>query len=226
MPKRKRNSKSSKRRRKRRKAKKQFASLSRLSPIPMSATVKLRYSDCVSINPTTGGTLTFHAFRANGLYDPDRTGIGHQPYGYDQISQFYDHYEVLGSKCTISVNDSTTALTVPVVYGLLLNDDSSSGITNVNWMIESGLSKYAYKNPGDFKTRKLTSKYSKKKFFVNQKDSANVMAPVGSDPTEQADYLIWVAGQCDTASDPTAVFIHVVIDYIVRFSERKEIAQS
>lgn len=32
----------------------------------------------------------------NGMYDPDSTGTGHQPRGFDQLMAFYDHYVVTG----------------------------------------------------------------------------------------------------------------------------------
>ncbi len=47
----------------------------------------------------TGATLSAvfgneNSFRLNSLYDPDYTGTGHQPYGYDQITPFYSRYMV------------------------------------------------------------------------------------------------------------------------------------
>lgn len=49
--------------------------------------------------------LTFqqiYRFRGNSLYDPDYTGIGVQPYGFDQLCPtFYNNYNVRGSKITV-----------------------------------------------------------------------------------------------------------------------------
>ncbi len=47
----------------------------------------------------TGATLSAvfgneNSFRLNSLYDPDYTGTGHQPYGFDQITPFYARYMV------------------------------------------------------------------------------------------------------------------------------------
>jgi hypothetical protein len=35
-----------------------------------------------------------HHFRTTAVYDPDYTGTGHQPYGFDQHSRLYNHYIV------------------------------------------------------------------------------------------------------------------------------------
>lgn len=43
------------------------------------------------------GTLTSYLFRGNSVYDPDYTGAGHQPLGYDQLSALYEAYQVIGS---------------------------------------------------------------------------------------------------------------------------------
>lgn len=36
------------------------------------------------------------------MYDPDLTGFGHQPYFFDQLTDIYSHYVVIGSKIKIS----------------------------------------------------------------------------------------------------------------------------
>ena len=43
----------------------------------------------------SGTTLSDgHVFSANSLYDPDTTGTGHQPRGFDQLSALYKMYRV------------------------------------------------------------------------------------------------------------------------------------
>lgn len=40
------------------------------------------------------GVPVLQQMRLNSLYDPDLTGVGHQPYYYDQITQVYGKYKV------------------------------------------------------------------------------------------------------------------------------------
>lgn len=67
-----------------------------------------------------------YVFSCNGLYDPNITGIGHQPRGFDQLMALYDHYVVIGARisvmyvnrdgsnpqlCTVRVLDTPTPTT-------------------------------------------------------------------------------------------------------------------
>lgn len=54
---------------------------------------KVKYTDEFDLT-LTSGSLNNYAFNSNGLYDPDQTGTGHQPLGYDQLSAMYSRYRV------------------------------------------------------------------------------------------------------------------------------------
>ena len=54
----------------------------------------LRYHESFSLNPGTAGVPSFYTFRANSCYDPNYTGTGHQPRGYDQIMSMYQYLAV------------------------------------------------------------------------------------------------------------------------------------
>lgn len=74
----------------------------------------------------TAGAVTDQNFRANSLFDPDRTGTGHQPRGFDQLSAIYNRYRVDSLKwevrftassagyncCTAIVNGAQTYTTI------------------------------------------------------------------------------------------------------------------
>lgn len=63
------------------------------------------------------GTLqlfgTEQSFRVNSLFDPDKTGTGHQPMGFDQLMLLYFRYKVFAVKAEITwTNPSADGITV------------------------------------------------------------------------------------------------------------------
>lgn len=93
--------------------------------VPDRMSLKLKYETI--INMTSAGSTAVQVFRGNSLFDPDYTGVGTQPLGYDQWSNFYERYKVNASKMMISfsaTSDSNIAAT------LLLNLTPNGGTSN------------------------------------------------------------------------------------------------
>jgi len=64
-------------------------------PIVNRITRTFGYSE--TQNFTTGAVSlvgTQQVWRLNSLFDPNFTGVGHQPYGYDQFNTLYSNYKV------------------------------------------------------------------------------------------------------------------------------------
>lgn len=185
-------------------------------------TVRLRYTDKVSLT-TTAGVVGTYAFRANSIFDPDYTGTGHQPLGHDQWAIFYNHYRVLGSKITVTMNTNGS---FEGVMGILLDDDTTVP-TKASTIIEHGRGRYKY--IGDtWKTGStLSNKYSARKFHnvADVKDVGRLRATFGTNPTEAAYYHVWFDTFDNTANPGENIFF-VTIDYIVSMEEPKTIAES
>lgn len=90
----------------------------------------LRYHETFSINPTVGGIPGSHVFRSNSCYDPNFTGVGHQPRGFDQIMAMYQYCAVREAQIEIWFQ-STDGL--PIVLGIQA-DGSSGAVTRDNMM--------------------------------------------------------------------------------------------
>lgn len=74
-----------------------LARLQAADPFPNVWHGKLRYSGTFTL--TTDGTVaqtigSEQTFKLNSLYDPDLTNLGHQPFGYDQLTPIYRKYSV------------------------------------------------------------------------------------------------------------------------------------
>lgn len=169
-----------------------------------------------------------HQFRANSIYDPDYTGVGHQPYGRDQWVAFYNHYTVLGSKITVHFSATTTS--TPTIVGIALRDEPSAPST-YEADHEAGRYTYAYLNTRDSGRAGVTLRktYSMKKFFKVGAGAAQAgrrfLTLTGNNPNEDALFQVTVKGQ-DPGADPGNVLCHVTIDYIVLMTEPKELAAS
>jgi len=88
--------------------------------------VRLKYSDIFSFSLATI-TGTNQLMNLNSLFDPDRTGVGHQPYGYDQLSALYNRYRVLKTSWKITFHAEATGFYIVVVP---TNGTLATAITN------------------------------------------------------------------------------------------------
>lgn len=70
--------------------------------VPDSIRTTLKYCESVALT-SSSGILTTYVFRANGLYDPDYTSTGHQPYYFDQYALLYWKYCVHACHLKVTV---------------------------------------------------------------------------------------------------------------------------
>lgn len=70
----------------------------------MPQSLRTRFNYTQKVNFTAVTTPQTYAFRGNGGFDPDQTGTGSQPIGWDNMNTFYTYNEVYASKlhCTIT----------------------------------------------------------------------------------------------------------------------------
>jgi len=54
-------------------------------PFPRKYVVKLNYSDVYTLTEAAAGAGTNQVFRPFDVYDPDQTGVGHQPMYFDRL---------------------------------------------------------------------------------------------------------------------------------------------
>lgn len=100
---------------------------------PAHVVKSLRYSTDFSLSSTAGAVATY-VFRANDLYDPDYTGSGHQPMGFDQMMQFYNHFCVIKSRLVVTFkNYSSVTGTV-----CIRQDADLTPLTSIDRILEYG----------------------------------------------------------------------------------------
>jgi len=167
--------------------------------------------------------MSQHVFRLNSLFDPDFTATGHQPLGFDQWAQFYNHYVVNGCEWEIQTIPSESIQ--PVLTGAYVSDDSSIP-SNATDLMELG----AEISLGNVYTGDAVSTHGSidiAEFFRRPRGGLalddNLKAAVTSNPFEQV-YLNIVAQSPVGISHNTHVLIRLVYDCM--FMEPKDLAAS
>lgn len=72
--------------------------------------VKLKYCETFTLNVGAVGLPAWEGFNMGSLMDPNFTGTGHQPRGFDELKPFYNSSLVIGAKITVRcINVGATA---------------------------------------------------------------------------------------------------------------------
>lgn len=177
-----------------------------------------------------GGILQVHYFRANDVFDPDATGVGHQPIGFDQAMLFWEQFAVFSSKITVSFrSNNADGLRV----GIFLNPDQTN--PSIQQLMENGYVKSdvvcGTNSVGlGFHTFKRINmscdnvKYfqhrSKETYFANP----NFVGNAASTPTELVYFGVFAFNHITTTT--TDVLFDVELSYDVRFQEPRKISPS
>lgn len=201
--------------------------------IPITNRTRMRYADSITLNVGVVGVPSLYAFRCNSIFDPDRSGGGHQPMFHDQYLNWYNHYVVLGSKITVQAVNSNDATQVAQILGIMVNDDTITPTTYSELMEQpgqkngKGSTKWKIIAPNT-NGGKVEQYFSSKKFFgitdVND-NITRVGAQMNADPLEEAIFTVF-ALPIDNATDTGPLNLLVTIDYLVEFSEAKDITKS
>lgn len=184
---------------------------------PMSKTVKMKYVETFRITPTLSA-LGNKYYRANGIYDTNQTGGGHQPYTHDTWQGIYNHYQVLG--CSIRVQGTSNSAT-PVILGVRMSDDSV-GENDPDSAMESNACKYSV-GQDLTKLMVVNHRYNAATTIPGGKD---VSAAFGADPTEQTFFQIFARTLNPSTTSVVNVDCMVEITYTVKMWEVKDLGKS
>jgi len=198
---------------------------------PKNKLVKLRYvTECVI---QCSGTSTSHTFSANGMYDPDFTGVGHQPKAFDQWMLIYNHYNVVGSKINCKLTSThgadnfiwgvTRTPTQNQMSGKLLSYCLENRYNQGYRVIGS---QYNMSGQRANANAPMVTRYSQKaQYGKNSTNNEDLTGNNGANPVEQNMFELWIAPVNNVATTQTASFI-VTIDYIALMTEPRVLAQS
>lgn len=200
----------------------------------------LRYATTITLNPSievlgaTGSNVW--QFAANGLYDPDTTGIGHQPMFYDNYCEIYQKYRVKQSKISVtvvnhSVNTQNGVTALPnYSYRMFILNDGTNGATSdyparMEQMIEEGGPnvKWRFVAPSlTGRLPKLQQRQTPHRLTHLGSLDGELSSTIGSNPTHSTYFYVGIAS-ADGVTDPPNVSLYVTIQYTVDFFDRNQV---
>jgi len=195
---------------------------------------RLRYCVTRPIDPIAGG-IAIDAFRANSFTHPCVASTTHTPLGFDEWSNFYQHYTVLGSSLTAKFINAGTSNLLPAVMGVAITSTSTelSLLTGDNILEQKHRSDVALAGivqngagPSQTGMSQATINFSSSRFFgtKNLIGLEPYRASFISDPTEEAFFTVFALSV--GGNNPGAIHAQVTIEYIVCLSEPRALAES
>jgi hypothetical protein len=192
---------------------------------------QLYYESGLSIAPPGTGLAANYFFSANGIYDPNITGTGHQPMGFDQMMLYYEQCHVVRSTITIC-----PLANHPMRVGIYLTPDTTS-ITDQTRLYENGLIKTITTSglgstpTGVTRLTELSlscdvASYFGRKTFDELLDDQDLQTTAAANPTEQV-YFGIAGWQLDfDGSTAKAVKFDVLLCYDVIYWEPRKLTVS
>jgi len=200
---------------------------SALAPIPARFITKMKYAESYVLS---GVGLRTQQMNLNSLFDPNRSGLGHQPYGFDQLcgpsgTALYNRYRVFKVDYVVVVaNDQYN-----IHYAVLNSNDSSPPIGNVSEARENPRCQYACQNPGGT-LKKITGSITLPSLMGRTKAqymaSDNYQAQYNASPGELAVMNIYTQGLNDDVGVSMSHTVNVLLTYHVEFFDPHVLDQS
>lgn len=196
-------------------------------PFRKSYTTKMRYATDIRLDGAVAGLPVNYMFNAIDMRDPDRTGVGHQPLGFNQLEAIYEHYTVLKAKITATfIPLEATGYGVPIVCNIMSNNGTVI-YTTPDSQREQGQSTSGIAGFNGSRPLTLIHNFDSKRFFgvTDVDDNHHLSGRGGASPTENACLQISVA-PADAGQISTACVVQILIEYTAKWTERKPLALS
>ncbi len=190
---------------------------------PVQRRVTLPYVQRFAIS-VVSGAVNFQQFRVNSAYDPDYTGTGHQPLGFDQWAQFYNHYVVESVNWQVEMLPYAGTFPETMECGVYLSDDitvSSDPQTLAEQGAQVLLRPKTATGPAIF-----SGKIDLRRFFNRTGDIANdgsLRAAVTANPAETAILSVFAGAP---NSESFTALAYMKAEMVVKFFEPTDLPPS
>ncbi len=200
--------------------------------LPRILRKQLRYAETFTLTTGTAGVIgTVQLMMLNNCYDPNTTGVGHQPYGFDQITPFYGYYIVHKTRWRLLATTIGNTSEVCVAYQLFpaVSGVTIAGVTTDAATEKSAVTTFNVGPSGNDRSRLVSGVAQHNKVLgitaaqykdnLDQYGSAVTTGPVVGSYME-----IGVGSYSGTAG--VTLSVQVVLDFDVEFYSPKTLPQS
>lgn len=193
--------------------------------LPQKVMVKHKYVETLN-SSLSAGQFTGFAWKANGMYAPAAYVNSHQPMYFDQYAALYNHFCVIGSKCTFTISHISEADNPHTFRVCAFLDDNSTlsavSLDAVTEATQARRQKHIVAESGQ--PTHLKSTFSAKRVFGGSIVGNKALTGTpSSDPTELSYHAIALQA---TPTLLASFVLTVEIEYIAIWTELKEVAQS
>lgn len=182
----------------------------------------LVYNEQYSLDAGISPSIATQVMSANGMFDPNITGVGHQPRGFDELMALYDHFVVVGSKITLKVPSGANTHMV----GVALRDSTSVENSLVNYQEGRNVVSKMF-SPDAGRAEVITYGFSAKRFLgrASPLSDPELKGSASSNPLEGAYFHIFT-GHPNSGSNPQSIALDCTIEYRVVLLEPNNPGQS
>jgi len=191
-----------------------------------TASVRLRYAARYGDTLDVGNAYTFtQEMRGNSAFDPDYTGVGAQPWGFDNYSGLYNYYRCTSSTLKATFYTRTAATTNSDIIGYVIPFRTdltvSKGALNV---MNLPFAKFVHFD-NFHNGRSITVRSDSYMMYPSmEKGNNNFRAAVTASPTFGWVYTVGADGNSVAADTAVDVLIEVIYD--LQFEDPIELTAS
>lgn len=189
-----------------------------LRPFASRYITKMKYSEVFTLSIANNYTQIMNL---NSLFDPNSTGVGHQPYGFDQLAAIYNRYRVISTSYVVNAYQGSQAIRYAV-----MPCNSLPPINNLSELCENPRAKFRVQIPGGSTSVIKGKSYlpalmgrTKSQYMADDRFQAQSTAG----PAELA--LLYISGQ-SMVDGSLDIQLNVTMEFLVEWFDPNPIDQS
>ena len=201
------------------------AVVAKTSPVPDMFFCKLKYSHIFFLTTVAG--VNSYLYKMNSLYDPDHSGAGHQPFGFDQLAALYANYRAYGVKYKITFQNTNATYVTDIA---VVQKPNTTLTTDMQTAREKPYTQYrTLATSGNSHSASVIRGYHNcaKVFGVSKRryaDDDAYQASVGANPTSMSYLHIYQREGAGVTGIVTQVRVDLI--YYCKFFSRKPLTGS